>query len=192
MKVKTVMLAGIGIVVLAAGVGCVSTTPPYQAPTSGPMAKLHIRASIGPITQFKVVSYSNAQNCTGGELIASEETGKHGAMSAVLKAGQMATLSFRSTVGGAHCEVMASFLPRAGRSYAMVAMEQGGRCGVTIDDITAGKVAEPTYVPRAAQGVGCTVHPGLEQAMLARVSAGTTSKAPGSSLDDFKALLPGK
>lgn len=186
---KNVVRGSIGIALLAAGVGCGSMAP-YQAPTSGPTAKLIVRASIGPVTKFKIVSYSNAQNCTGGELVASEASGANESLTALLKAGQMSTLSFQAAVGSAHCEVTASFLPRAGHAYALSAAERGGRCGLVIDDITSGKVAEPTYVPRTAQGGGCAVHPGLEQAMLARVPA--SKKPAGKSLDDFKALLPAK
>lgn len=187
MNVKHLMAGAVATALLAACAGGTQVVAPYRAPTSGATAKMIVRASVGPATRFQLVSFSDAQHCTGGQLVASQADLVGDVAFAQLKAGQMATLSFH-TLAGMQCEVIASFLPRAGRTYLLGAVDRGGRCGMQIDDITAGKMPEATFVSRTPQRGGCVAQNNLEKIMLAQVPA--NAKAP--SLDDFKDILPGQ
>lgn len=189
MKVKTMMAGGIATALLAACAGGARVVAPYRGPTSGPSAKLIVKASVGPVAHFQLVSFSDAQNCTGAQLVATQADLVGGVTFALLKAGQMSTLSFR-TIGGMQCEVIASFLPRAGRTYVLGAVDRGGRCGIQLDDISAGKVAEATFVSRMPQRGACVAQPNLEKIMLTQAPASGKTAAP--TLDDFKDILPGK
>jgi hypothetical protein len=189
MKVNDVMMGGIATALLAACAGGSQLVAPYRAPTAGATAKLIVEASVGPAVHFQLVSFSDAQHCTGGQLLATQADLVGDATFALLKAGHMSTLSFRTTAG-MQCEVIGSFLPRAGRTYLLGAVDRGGRCGIQLDDITAGKAAETTFVSRTPQRGGCVAQNNLEKIMLAQ--APSNGKAVAPSLDDFKDILPGK
>lgn len=189
MNVNTVVMGTIATVLLAACAGGPQVVAPYRAPTSGATAKLIVKASVGPVARFQLLSFSDAQHCTGAQLVATQADLVGDVTFALLRAGQMSTLSLRTT-GGMQCEVIASFLPRAGRTYLLGAVDRGGRCGIQLDDITADKAAEGSFVPRTPQRGGCVAQSNLEKIMLTQAPASGKTAAP--SLDDFKDILPGK
>lgn len=189
MNVNTVTMACIAVALLAACAAGTQVATPYRAPASGATAKLIVKASVGPVARFQLVSFSDAQHCTGGQLVATQADLVGGVTFALLKAGQMSTLSFR-TIAGMQCEVIGSFLPRAGRTYLLGAVDQGGRCGIQLDDITVNKAPEASFVSRTPQRGGCVAQDNLEKRMLTQVTANAKSSTP--SLDDFKDILPGK
>jgi hypothetical protein len=188
--VKNLIAGAIATALLAACAGATQVAAPYRAPVSGATAKLIVKASVGAATRFQLVSFSDAQHCTGGQLIATQADLVGDVTFALLKADQMSTLSFH-TVAGMQCEVIGSFLPRAGRTYLLGAVDRGGRCGIQLDDISGGgKAPEATFVSRTAQRGGCVAQANLEKTMLAQAPA--NGKAAAATFDDFKDILPGK
>lgn len=70
MNVITVTMACIAFALLAACAAGTQVATPYRAPTSGATAKLIVKASVGPVARFQLVSFGDAQHCSGGQLVA--------------------------------------------------------------------------------------------------------------------------
>lgn len=190
MKTSALVCCGLAALLLSA---CAAhQLRPYQAPTVGPTATLSIEALVGAGMPYTVLAFADAQACNDPQPIASN-SGSAATASApptgaalTIGAGQLATLAVRMG-SAARCEVIVSFVPRAGHSYRLSVDQQQLRCGLGIDDVSGGVRVAEALERRTARFGACIAQPGLEQLLLARAP----STPRGRSLDDFKNLLPG-
>lgn len=178
-------------------VGCV-TSHPYLAPTGGDTAKLIFKPRIGQYVKYNFFTFDDAQACANPKILASNVDAKNAStatVSTAIRSGRLSSFLFRTHSVGT-CEIAASFYPQVGHSYLLTGIQEGGRCGLLIDDVTDINNPRPekSYVSRKISSWDgkCLPIPLTTQTDTSVSGTKNPGKEPSRGLEDFKDLLPNK
>lgn len=181
--------------------GCVTAEPTatavrHVAPTSGPTARLLVRASVPPGDLYGVYVHDDALACTGPRIAGAGSATRQPAATA-LAAGQLTTLDFMLfKPSRTACIVRWSFTPEAGKTYLLTGLGNAAGCTARVLDAT-----DPDAIKPVAQAVrrnnATRACMGLDEARAAAANApvggqvgGDAVLRPGATGDDLKGLLP--
>ncbi|HET9975942.1 MAG TPA: hypothetical protein VFQ20_00780 [Burkholderiaceae bacterium] len=187
---------------LALLAGCVTTAPAgpslprHVAPTSGPTARLLVRAAVPAGDLYGVYLHDDALACTGPRIAGAGNATRQPAATAIA-AGQLTTLDFTLfKPSKAACTVRWSFTPEAGKTYLVTGLGNAAGCSARVLDATDPDAIKP--VAQALRRNSATRQcMGLDEARAAAANAPVGGQAggdavlrPGATGDDLKGLLP--
>ncbi|HEV7913340.1 MAG TPA: hypothetical protein VGP22_06205 [Albitalea sp.] len=140
----------------------------YQPPTSGPTAKLVMRATVPEGDLYGVFMLDDAERCGGHRMVGTGDT-KRNPLTTTVAANRLQTLEFRLIKPSKQvCAVRWSFTPLAGKSYLLRAGTQTGGCVALVMDMSNPEQIklEPTALRR---------NPGTSSCMPLSQSKGVTA-----------------
>jgi hypothetical protein len=191
--------AALSALLLAACAGPAPTSTPsvsYVVPTSGPTARLLVRASVPIGDRFGIYVHEYAADCKRPRLAGSGNASRQPAAT-TLAAGQLATIDFvLFKPDKQQCIVRWSFTPEAGRSYLVSALGAAAGCNARVLDATDPDAIKPAaQLLRRDRGTRRCV--GIDEARAAAASATVGAQSGGDAVlregatgDELKGLLP--
>jgi hypothetical protein len=193
-----------GMVAMAALLSGCAPLEAYIAPTDANVAKLNYTSSNGVYGIYSFLTYDDADTCSGPKLISTNHP-KYAAprapMETTVRAGRVTSLKYVIIEGMMTCEIPVSFFPRAGHAYLARSVSQGGRCSLTIDDVTDKGHPRPelSFVPRKRNSFDgkCVPLPDGGRSLAAQAKSlpqetAQMRRESAPSLNDFKDLLQNK
>ena len=198
-KSTTLAIAAACALLLAACAGAPAVLPHYQAPASGNNVKVIFHGQVDAYAQYRMLTFSDAQQCEGAQEVASNATVVTGDTVTAVPAERFVTFGFVSTgTRPGSCTVAASIVTRAGHAYAVYGIDTGGKCAMTVHDITtpAQPFVDPSVIGRriivgGSRCVPLATIPHWDPNAPQAPAAPKAANAP-ATLDDFKSLLPTK
>jgi hypothetical protein len=184
------------LALLAGCVSAVPTVPRHVAPTTGPTARLLVRAVVPAGDLYGVYLHDDALACTGPRIAGAGSATRPPPATAVA-AGQLTTLDFTLVKPDKKmCTVRWSFTPEAGKTYLVTGLGNAAGCSARVLDAT-----DPDAIKPVAQAVrrnnATRLCMGLDEARAAAANAPVGGQAggdavlrPGATGDDLKGLLP--
>ena len=130
----------------------------YEAPPSGPTAKLAIRSTLQPGERYGIYLADSANDCQGMRLAASgSKQGGDPAPVTISAVGVRTVEVFLSLADRSTCRARWSFYPAPGRSYLVTTKNGPEGCAAMIFDATEGDAMriEPSLLRRDVPGNLC-------------------------------------
>jgi hypothetical protein len=131
--------------------------PKYVAPTSGPTAKLVMRAAVPAGDIYGVIVHEDSEKCAGPRIVGTGDA-KRNPVTTALAANQVQTVEFRLIKPSRQtCAVRWSFTPVAGKSYLVRGVSTPTGCLAVVMDMTDPEKIkpEPTALRRNPVGSAC-------------------------------------
>jgi hypothetical protein len=195
-RARALVLAPALLASCASAVPTLPALPAHVAPTSGPTARLLVRAAVPAGDLYGVYLHDDALACTGPRRAGAGDAARQPAATSVA-AGRLTTLDFMLLKPSrSWCLVRWSFTPEAGKTYLVTGLGNAAGCTARVLDATDPDAIQPVaqVVRRNSATRQCM---GLDEARAAAANAPVGGQAggdavlrPGATGDDLKGLLP--